>query len=136
MYIEDNVQPEFYKARHVSYSLRPKVEEELQRLEKEGVIKSVSHSKWASPIVPVVKKNGQVRLCGDYKLTINPVMKVDQYPLPHIKDVFASLAGGQTFSKIDLTQAYNKMEVEESSGELLTINTYKGLYQYTNYNLE
>ena len=53
---------------------------------KEGVIKSVSHNKWASTVVPVVKKNGQVRLSGDYYLTINPVMKVDQYPLPHITD--------------------------------------------------
>lgn len=61
---------------------------------------SVSQSKWYSPVAPVVKKNGHVRLCGDYKMTINPVMKVDQYPLPHIKDVFASsLAGGQKFSK-------------------------------------
>ena len=100
LYLEDNVQPKFFKARPLPYSLRTKVEEKHQRLEKEGVMKSVSHSKWASPVVPVVKKNGQCRLCGDYKLTINPVMKVDQYPLPHIKDVFASsLAGGQKFSK-------------------------------------
>ena len=53
------------------------------------------------------------------------------YSLPDIKNVFASLAGGHEFSKIDLTQAYNQMEVEESSRELLTINTHKGLYQYT-----
>lgn len=83
--------------------------------------------------MPVVKKNGQVRLCGDYKVTINPVMKVDQYPLPRIQDIFASLAGGKKFSKIDLTQAYNQMEVDEATRELelMTINTQKGLYQYT-----
>ncbi|XP_061177726.1 uncharacterized protein K02A2.6-like [Saccostrea echinata] len=131
LYLEDNAQPKFCKARPVPYSLKPKVEEELKRLEKEGIIKSVTHSKWASPVVPVVKKNGQVRLCGDYKVTINPVMKVDQYPLPRIQDIFASLAGGRKFSKIDLTQAYNQMEVDESSRELMTINTHKGLYQYT-----
>lgn len=115
LYLEDNAQPKFCKARLVPYSLKPKVEEELQRLEKEGIIKPVTHSKWASSVVPVVKKNGQVRLCGDYKVTINPVMKVDQYPLPRIQDIFASLAGGKKFSKIDLTQAYNQMEVDEAT---------------------
>lgn len=129
--LEDNAQSKFCKARLVPYSLKPKVEEELQRLEKEGIIKPVTHSKWASPVVAVVKKNGQVRLCGDYKVTINPVMKVDQYPLPRIQDIFASLAGGKKFSKIDLTQAYNQMEVDEATRELMTINTQKGLYQYT-----
>lgn len=58
-------------------------------------------------------------------------MKVDQYPLPRIQDIFASLAGGKKFSKIDLTQAYNQMEVDEATRELMTINTQKGLYQYT-----
>ena len=100
MYLENSVQSKFFKARPVPCSLRPKVEKELQRLEEEGVIISVSQSKWYSPVAPVVKKNGHVRFCRDYKLTINLVMKVVQYPLPHIKDVFASsLAGGQTFSK-------------------------------------
>ncbi|XP_062574192.1 uncharacterized protein K02A2.6-like [Saccostrea cucullata] len=131
LYLEDSAQPKFYKARPVPYSLKPKVEEELKRLEKEGIIKSVTHSKMASPVVPVVKKNGQVRLCGDYKVTINPVMKVDQYPLPRIQDIFASLAGGRKFSKIDLTQGYNQMQVDESSRELMTINTHMGLFQYT-----
>ena len=103
LYLEDNAQPKFHKARPVPYSLRPRVEDELKRLEGEGIITSVSHSNWASPVVPVVKKSGQVCLCGDYKVSINPVLKVDQYPLPRIQDIFASLAGGKRFSKIDLT---------------------------------
>uniref|UniRef100_A0A3B3Q5Y7 ribonuclease H n=1 Tax=Paramormyrops kingsleyae TaxID=1676925 RepID=A0A3B3Q5Y7_9TELE len=53
-----------------------------------------------------------------------------QYPLPRIEDIFSSLAGGEKFSKIDLSQAYLQMEVEESSRKFLTINTHKGLYQY------
>ena len=64
VYLVDNFQPKFFQAGPVPYSIRPKVEEELQRLEKESVIKSVSQSKWASSVVPEVKKNGQVRLCG------------------------------------------------------------------------
>ena len=74
-------------------------------------MKSVSHNKWASSVVPVVKVNGQIRLYGDYKFTM--------------------YSHRWLFSKIDLTQAYNQMEVEESSRELLTIYTHKRPYQYT-----
>lgn len=58
-------------------------------------------------------------------------MKVQQYPLPSVENIFASLAGGQTFTKIDLTQAYLQMEVEEDLRELLTVNTHKGLFRYS-----
>ena len=52
------------------------------------------------------------------------------YPLPRIEDIFARLAGGQRFSKIDLRQAYNQLEMEEDSKKYLTINTHMGLFQY------
>lgn len=70
------------------------VEQELEKLQIDGINEPVAHSKWATPIVPVTKKNGSVRLCGDYKVTVNPVMCVDKYPLPKIEDTFATLAGG------------------------------------------
>lgn len=128
--LEDDAVPKFHKARQVPYALRPKVENELQRLENEGILSKVDWSEWATPIVPVVKGNGSVRLCGDFKVTVNPVLKAEQYPLPRIDDIFAALGQGKRFSKIDLAQAYLQMEMEESSKKYLTINTSKGLYQY------
>ncbi|XP_061164934.1 uncharacterized protein K02A2.6-like [Saccostrea echinata] len=116
--------------RTVPYSLRTKVEQELDQLQADGIIEPVAHSKWATPIVPAIKKNGNVRLCGDYKVTVNPVMCVDKYPLPKIEDIFATLAGGKNFSKLDLTQAYHHMELDEDSQDLLVINTHKGLFKY------
>ena len=91
----------------------------------------MTHSKWAAPIVPIPKEGGKLRLCGDYKVTINPVLEIDQYPLPKPDDLFATLAGGKQFTKIDLTHAYQQMNLEESSRELVTVNTHKGLYRYT-----
>ena len=67
---------------------------------------------------------------GDFKVTLNPVLEVDQYPLPRIEDIFAALSGGAQFSKVDLKHAYLQMEVAEDSRPLLTINTEKGLYRY------
>ena len=128
--IEEGCQPKFFKPRQVPYALKPKVEAELDELERTGILTKVNYSEWATPIVPVVKRNQTVRICGDFKTTVNPVLKVDQYPLPRIEDIFASLAGGQKFSKLDLRQAYLQCEVEEESRKLLTINTHRGLYTY------
>ena len=80
----------------------------------------------------MVKRTGAVRICGDFEVTANPVLHADQYPLPRIDEIFASLVGGECFSKIDLAQAYLQMEMEESL-KYLTINTTKGLYQYNPY---
>ena len=69
-------------------------------------------------------------MCGDFKVTINSQLEVDEYPLPRIDDIYASLGGGTLFSVIDLRHAYLQMEVEEHSRPFLTINTTCGLYQY------
>ncbi|KAL6469072.1 hypothetical protein MHYP_G00225960 [Metynnis hypsauchen] len=128
--LNENVSPKFHKARPVPYSIREKVASELDRMEAEGILSKVDWSPWATPIVPVIKKNGAVRVCGDFKVSINPVLKGEQYPLPRIDNIFANLSGGQHFSKIDLAEAYLQMEMEEESKVYLTINTHKCLYRF------
>ncbi|KAL7887807.1 hypothetical protein AOLI_G00055280 [Acnodon oligacanthus] len=123
-------QPRFCQARVVPYDLRPKVEAEIDRLCEEGIVSPVKFSEWATPIVPIVKKNGDVRICGDFKLTVNPALCVEKYPIPLFEDGFASLSGGQHFSKLDLSHAYLQMAVEEKSRKYLTITTSKGLFCY------
>jgi len=54
----------------------------------------------------------------------------DTYPLPTAEDLFATLAGGTVFTKLDLSSAFQQLELTEQSRELFTINTHKGLYQY------
>ena len=130
LHLKPHSSPRFMKARPVPFAVRPKVEAELERLEKDGVLEKVTYSEWGSPIVVVPKKGGKVRICGDYKTTVNPCLDVDQYPLPKASDLFTTLSGGKIFSKLDLTQAYHQMEVEDESQEVLTITTHKGLYRY------
>ena len=55
-------------------------------------------------------------------------LEVDQYPIPKSQDLFTKLAGGERLTKLDLSQAYQQVELEESSKQYLTINTHKGLY--------
>ena len=123
--------PRFFKPRPVPFAIKAAIEEELDKLEKSGVIKKVVHSDWAAPIVPVPKKNGKFRICGDYKVTINRELDVDQYPLPKPDDFFAMLAGGNKFSKLDLSQAYQQLPLDEESMRYVTVNTHCGLYRYT-----
>lgn len=77
--------PVYVRARPVPLSLRARVERELARLEADGSIYRVDYSDYGTPIVPVVKRNGDIRICGDYKITINPKLQRD-YPLSRIED--------------------------------------------------
>ena len=72
-----------------------------------------------------------VRICGDFKVTVNPVAKLDRYPIPRIEDLLATLGGGKSFSKLDMSQAYQQVELDESSRQFTVINTHKGLFEYT-----
>ena len=103
---------------------------QLDRLRREDVIEPVKYSEWAAPLVPVLKPDNTVRLCGDYKLTVNRVSKLEQYPIPRIEDLFANLSGGEKFSKLDMSHAYHPIALDEESKKFVTVNTHKGLFTY------
>ena len=78
-----------------------------------------------------MKSDGTVRVCGDYKLTVNKVSKLDGYPTTKLEDLYTKLVGGQTFTELDLSYAYEQMLVDKNCKEFLTINTHKGrLHRY------
>ena len=84
IHVSPEATPIFHKARSVPYSLKSKIEDELDRLLREGIIEPVRFSNWAAPIVPMPKGDGTIRICGDYKVTTNRVASLDKYPLPGI----------------------------------------------------
>ena len=130
IHVPPHAQPRFYKARPIPYAMKDKVEDELQRLQAAGVISPVEFSDWAAPIVPVVKSDGNIRICGDYSVTVNAVSKLDNYPLPSVDDLFTAMSGGVIFSKLDLKHAYQQLRLSEESKKFTTINTTRGLFQY------
>ena len=127
---DPNALPKLFRPRVVPFALRGRVERELDRLQSQGVIEPVRFAEWAAPIVPIVKGDGSVRICGDYKVTANAFALVDTYPLPRIDDLLASLSGGKSFTKLDLAHAYLQIPLEERSKKYTTINTQRGLFQY------
>ena len=123
--------PKFCKARTVPNAYQELVNKELDRLVEQGILTPVSFADWAAPIVPVLKSDKQsVRICGDFKRTVNQVSKVDKYPIPKIEDIFASLSGGKSFTTLDMNQAYQQLLLDEPSRKLVVINTPKGLFEY------
>ena len=65
------------------FAIKDAVGKELDSLEQQGILRKISNSDWAAPIVAVPKKDGKFRICGDYKVVINQVLAVEQYPLPN-----------------------------------------------------
>ncbi|XP_064098259.1 uncharacterized protein K02A2.6-like [Macrobrachium nipponense] len=127
--LKENATPRFSAPRPVPYALKIAVETEIRRLEREGSWGKVDYSDWSTPLVPIVKDNGQVRLCGDYKVTLNPQLQVAQHPLPNPKDMFATLSGCSVFSKIDFRHAFQQLSMDENFQKLSTVNTHLGLYR-------
>ena len=100
LHLKDNVKPVFQKARPVPYALRPAVEKELKKMEDEGIIEPVEVSDWATPIVCVPKTDGSVRVCGDYKGTVNPAIQTEQFPIPTLEEIGVKLLHGKSSPKL------------------------------------
>ena len=111
--------------------MKKAVEAEIDRTGKDGILRSVPYSEWASPIIIVPKQDGTITICADYKLTVNPAIKKDTYPQTTPEELFSKMQGGKTFSKIDLTKVYLQVELDDESQKYLAINTSKGLKQPT-----
>lgn len=111
--VKPDATPKFHKSRPLPFAMKTRVLEELQRLENENIVSPVKHSEWAAPVVPVVKRDGKICLCGNYKVTVNQATNTDIYPLPRIEEVLATLSGGKLFSKIDLSSAYQRVLLDE-----------------------
>ena len=128
--LKDDAVPVFCKPRPLPFGIREAVKEELDRLVSEGILTPVDQSDWATPIVPVRKPSGQFRICGDYKITLNPRLKDMVSTTPQIEDIISNLHNSSWFSEIDLVHAFHQISLDLKSSEMTTISTPFGLYRY------
>ncbi|CAB0003751.1 unnamed protein product [Nesidiocoris tenuis] len=129
--VQPGSSPKFFKCRTLPLALKDKVEAEIDRLVAEGILIPVENSAWATPIVPILKPDGSVRVCGDFRITLNPVLVGTEYPLPRIDHIYAEVGNSAYFSKIDLREAFQQYLLDKDSRNLAVINTTKGLFAYT-----
>ena len=128
--LKANVTPVFHRSREPPLPLQAEVAKELDRMVETGVISPVSGSEWASPLVIQRKKNGKVRLCCDYKLSVNECLMSDVCNTPTLETAFSKIRGAKVFAKFDLKSAFWQLELDEGSKAITTINTTKGLFQF------
>ena len=130
--LKENASPSYCEARPVPIHVRPLVIKKLTAMIDQGILEKVAPggSRWASPIVVVRKTDGDVRICADYKVGVNPKICNDSFPMPTVETAFSNMAGMTHFAKLDLASAYNQLRLDETSREITTINTPIGLLRW------
>lgn len=104
------------------------VKREFEIMMQQGLCRP-SKSPWSSPLHVVPKKNGDIRVCGDYR-RLNDVTKPDRYPVPRLKDFTYLLHGKKIFTTLDLNRAYQQLPVYEPDIEKTAITTPFGLFEF------
>lgn len=129
--VKEEATPVFFRARPIPYALRPRVEQALDRAVRDGTLVHLESSDWSSPTVNVEKRDGTIRVCGDYSVSTNRVLEVEEHPLPTPEELFSKLSGTKFFAKCDFRTCFEQFVVSEESQKYLTINTHRGLFGVT-----
>lgn len=130
--IETKGRPVTAKCRRLPPGIYQDVRKEIKNLIKEGICRP-SKSPWSSPLHVVKKKDGSLRLCGDYR-ALNALTIPDRYGIPNLRDFTMELCGKKIFSKIDLRRAYYHIPITEKDREKTAIITPFGLIEYNRMN--
>jgi hypothetical protein len=118
-------------ARRVPIPLKEKVKRELQRMKDDGVIKEITEpTEWVSPMVPVVKPDGDVRICVDLK-KLNKAVERERFIIPTIDDIIHQLQGSSIFSKLDAQSGFWQIPLDMSTAKLTTFITPFGRFYFT-----
>jgi hypothetical protein len=134
LHIDTSVTPVAQTHRRVPFHMRKDLEQQIAADGKLGVIeKPTGATPWVSPVVCVPKKSGKVRVCVDMRC-VNKAIKREHHNTPTIHDLVHDLNGAAIFSKLDLNQGYNQLELEEESRYVTTFATHVGLRQFKRLN--
>lgn len=123
-----NDTPIYQRPRRFPAPIAQEIERQCQELYNLGIIEP-SLSSYSSPVVPVRKKDGSIRLCIDYR-ALNKVTKADKFPLPNLSDSIFGLHEVKYFTKLDLVRGYYQVPLEEESREYTAFSTPHGHWQF------
>ncbi|KII72056.1 Retrovirus-related Pol polyprotein [Thelohanellus kitauei] len=114
--------------------MKAQIEQELKRLVNHAVLETVDSTKesikWACPTVNVKKPDGSIRICGDFRCSINKYAIVSPYPLPRFEEIMDKVKEGDKYSVLDLKDAYLQLPLDNKSKEFVGISTHVGFFRY------
>lgn len=128
--IDESVKPIVQPYRRIPIPLEEKVDKKITELLQRDIIEKVEGpSSWISPIVPILKENGDVRLCVDMRRANTAIMR-ENHPLPTMDRILPRIRNAKVFSKLDIKDAFHQLELHPDSRYITTFISSKGLYRY------
>ncbi|XP_063892502.1 uncharacterized protein K02A2.6-like [Helicoverpa armigera] len=116
--------------RRIPIPLEEKVNKKIEELLAKDIIEEVkSASNWVSPIVPILKDNGEVRLCVDMRQA-NLAIRRENHPLPTMDQILPRVRFAKVFSKLDIKDAFHHIEIHPDSRDITTFISNRGLFRY------
>ena len=115
--------PVFLRERNLPLAIRSKVTYTIDEMVKEGILRLRRKNPWATSIVLVLKPDGSVGVCDDFKETVNESAACQSYPLPTLDNMLHKLAQGSIFTKLDLSQAYLQLSLDEETSKMYSTTT-------------
>ncbi|XP_023312364.1 uncharacterized protein K02A2.6-like [Anoplophora glabripennis] len=132
--IDETVKPVVQPYRRIPIPLEKKVNEKIQELLDSDIVEPVNGpSKWVSPMVPVLKPNGEIRICIDMRRANRAIIR-ENHPLPTIHQLIPNFRKAKLFSRLDVKNAFHQIEISENSRYITTFISNKGLFRYTRLN--
>ncbi|KAK3729828.1 hypothetical protein RRG08_058147 [Elysia crispata] len=128
-----DAKPVFCKPRTVPLAVQNDLEKAYDAGIAKGIWKPTTFSSYGTPVVLIRKKalqgqtKAQIRVCGDYSVTVNPQLETHRHLISKPEDLMRRLGGGHYFSKIDLADAYNQIQLSPASQEKLALSTHRGV---------
>lgn len=127
--IDKTVQPIQQAYRRAPIALEERIHDKLEYLLESDIIEKVDGpSPWVSPVVPILKASGDIRLCVDMRQANKAVLR-ETHPLPVMEELLADVEGTVKFSKLDVKDAYHQLELSEESRVITTFITKYGLFR-------
>ncbi|XP_023305650.2 uncharacterized protein K02A2.6-like [Lucilia cuprina] len=123
LHLKQDAKPVFARAREIPIALRDTYAEEIEKKIASGIYTRVEFSEWASTTHVVAKKDGRIRITGNYKPTLNPRIIVDEHPIPKPENIFNRMKGAKLFCHLDITDAYSHLQIDDDLAHALTLNT-------------
>ena len=129
--VDPHVPPVIHSARQIPLSLKDRLDSELNRMLKLGIIVPVNEpSQWVNQLVVTEKPNGKLRVCID-PCDLNKAILRQRYQLPTAEQLFSEMSGAKFFTKLDASNGYWQIPVDEESSKLLTFACPKGCFRFT-----